>query len=391
LAGNLKITAEEERLLEESALLHHLPLELLETETVNRLLCELWPADRKSFPPGERGASLVLPIEVKELLHAMVSPDKSQRTDRISALANILEIANLFDEQLEMAQFEGRSVLQVLETDDPIMGTALQSLRKASRADLFALIPKLPVYPTAAMKALSILANEEVDMRALEQVGTLDPVLAGQVLQAANSAYFGPRFAIKTLRAAISFIGLEATRQILLTAAMKPIFAAPKQKKLWIHSIETAQVAEKIAEMSAVVSPREAFVAGLVHDIGRLAISLLPHDVSSACESLTAKGCEATIAELVLLGFDHSEAGAEVLKIWKFAPEMVDAVRHHHTPDRSKSDLAAVLYLSEFWSAADEDLPSNSVLQSALKQVGLSPEKLGTADLSRVGAVQLLI
>ena len=144
-----------------------------------------------------------------------------------------------------MAQFEGRSVRQVLDADDPIMGTALQSLRKASRDDLMALIPKLPVFPAAAMRALAILANEDVNVRELEEVGTLDPVLAGQLLKAANSAYFGPRFPIKTLRAAITFIGLEATRQILLTASMKPVFAAPKQKNLWMHSIETAQVAEK--------------------------------------------------------------------------------------------------------------------------------------------------
>ena len=128
-----------------------------------------------------------------------------------------------------------------------------------------------------------------------------------------------------------------------------------------------------------------------MHDVGRLAISLLPHDINGTCEYLTAKGCEATIAELVLLGFDHAEAGAEVLKIWNFAPDMVDAVRYHHTPDQAKSGLAAVLYLSEFWSAADEDLPSNSVLQAALKQVGLSHEKMEAGNLSRTGAVQLLV
>jgi putative nucleotidyltransferase with HDIG domain len=393
LAGKLKLTADEERLLEESALLHHMPLELLETDTVNRLLGELWPAEEKHpHSTVATGAGVVLPEKVRELLGAMRYPAKSQGTDRISALANILEIADLFDEQLEMAQFEGRAVRQVLEaaSDDPVLGAALGSLRKASRADLLALIPKLPVYPEAAMRALNTLQKPEVHLRELEEISTLDQVLAGQLLQAANSVFFAPRYPIKTVRDAIGFIGLESTRQILSAAALRPLFAAPKLKKLWMHSIETAQVAERIAEMSATVSPREAFLAGLVHDIGRLAITQLPSEVSKACERLAAKGCETTVAELVLLGFDHSEAGAEVLAIWKFPSDMVKAIRYHHNPDRADSSLAALLYLTEFWSAADEDLPSNAVLQSALKQVGISPEQLGKADLSRAGAVQVL-
>ena len=80
--------------------------------------------------------------------------------------------------------------------------------------------------------------------------------------------------------------------------------------------------------------------------------------------------------------------GAEVLRIWKFPPELVTAVRNHHNPDHVTSDLAALLYVAEFWSAADEDLPSNATLKQAVKQLGLSPETIGAADLSRAGVVQ---
>ncbi len=386
LSVGLKLTAEEERLLEQAALLHHLPFEMLETETVNRLAEDLWPDGPKQLPSEATGISAL----VRPILEAMRQPGGSQRVDRISAMAGILEIADLFDEQLEIAQFEGRAVQDVLESaaGDPVLASALQILRKSNRNDLLALIPRLPVYPAVAVKALATLAKQDVHLGELEQISKADQVLAGQLLQAANSAFFSPRYPLKTVRDAITYMGIDQARSILSTAVLRPLFGAPKLKKLWVHSIETAQVAERIAELTSKVSPREAFLAGLVHDVGRLAISLLPPVASEAYDRLTAKGCEVTVAELVLFGFDHSEAGAEVLRIWKFPPEMLEAVRNHHNPDRVTSDLAALLYVAEFWSAADEDLPSNVILQRAVKQLGLTPETIGAADLSRAGAVQ---
>ena len=142
--------------------------------------------------------------------------------------------------------------------------------------------------------------------------------------------------------------------------------------------------------LSSKVIPREAFLAGLVHDVGRLAISLLPAEAGKAFERLTVKGCEPTIAEWVLFGFDHAEAGAEVLRIWKFPQEMVTAVQYHHNPDRAGSDLAAVLYVAEFSSGADEDLSVQCYSARALKQLGLSPRDHGRGRLLWAGAVQSL-
>jgi putative nucleotidyltransferase with HDIG domain len=315
-----------------------------------------------------------------------------KRIDRSSAIASILELADLFDEQLEIAQFEGQVARDVLEdaSGDPVIASVLQVLRKVKRADLLALIPRLPVYPAVAIKALAILAKPDVYIRELEEISIADQAISGQLLQAANSAFFSPRYPLKTARDAITYIGLDAARNILSTAALGPLFCAPKMKKLWMHSIETAEIAERIAGLSLNINPREAFLAGLVHDVGRLAISLLPPEASRASKRLIAKGCEVTVAELVLFGFDYAEAGAEVLQIWKFPPEMVTAVRHHHNPGEVDSDLSALLYVAEFWSAGDEDLPSNAVLQLAVKQLGLTPEIIGAADLSRAGAAHSL-
>lgn len=244
-------------MLEQAALLHHSPLEMLEAETVNRLAEDLWPDRPKQLSAEAPGT----PAQVRAILEAMRQPGGSQRADRISAIANILEIADLFDEQLEIAQFEGRAVQEVLESasGDPVLGSALQVLRKSNRKDLLALIPRLPVYPAVAVKALLTLVKPDVHLSELEQISKTDQVLAGQLLQAANSSFFSPRYPLKTIRDAISYIGIDQARSILSTAALRPLFGAPKLKKLWVHSVETAQVAERIAELSSKVKRSVCF------------------------------------------------------------------------------------------------------------------------------------
>ena len=386
LSAGLKLTAGEERALEQAALQHHSAFQMLEGPTMERLTGDLWPCHPMAAEPaGELS-------EARAILQAMHRPGASRRVDRNTSMANILEIADLFDEQLEMAQLEGQDVQDVLESaaGDPVLGSALRIMRKSSRDVLLALIPRLPVYPAAAVKALTALARPDVCLKGLEQISRTDQVLAGQLLQAANSAFFNPRYPLKTVRDAIAYIGIDHTRSILSTAALRPLFKTPGSQQLWAHSMETAQVAEQIAELSGKVNPGEAFLAGLVHDVGRLAITLFPAQAIQAYDRLTAKGCEATIAELVLFGFDHAEAGAEVLRIWKFPEEMVAAIRHHHNPSRLASDLAAVLYVAEFWNAADEDFPSNHLLHAAVKQLGVSLDRIGAADFWHTAAVATL-
>jgi HD-like signal output (HDOD) protein len=305
---------------------------------------------------------------------------------RIAMIADLLEMAELFDEQLELAQLEGISLLEVLQSSrdgepEPVVGPMLLHLRKATREDVIALVQRLPVYPAAAIAALSVLAKENLSLCALDQVARGDQVMAGLLLASANSARYNLREPIRTITHAVNFIGLDLARKILAAAAIRPLFCSANLKPLWSHSLESAELAERIAILSGKADPREAFLAGLMHDIGRLAFGLMPANVSAICQRLIQRGCEPLLAELVVLSMDHAEAGEIILKIWKFHPSILSAIRYHHQPDRGGSDLAAVLYLTEFWSASEEDLPSNRLLDYSLHRLGLSLEKLEAAKL----------
>jgi putative nucleotidyltransferase with HDIG domain len=144
--------------------------------------------------------------------------------------------------------------------------------------------------------------------------------------------------------------------------------------------VEAAQIAEQLAHMSSKVDPAEAFLVGLLHDVGKLAIALLSPELNSSLDRLIVKGCESAVAEVVVCGFDHAEAGAEILSHWRFSEELISAVRNHHVPERSSSALASILYLTEYWTDSEEDLPSNTRLDTAFELAGIAAKDLYNAN-----------
>jgi putative nucleotidyltransferase with HDIG domain len=390
LGLELGFTSEQLADAREAAIRHHASPLGHDEGSVRRLL-----EDLKVDPSGPE---TVISPRVQDLLKALHGPlsIRVSLEGGVRLAASVIELANLLDESLELAPLEGERMDRVLENVErtakehlfePQLLDALKRLRKTTPAAIEALIPKLPVYPAIAIKAVQLANRAQVSLNEFDHLCRQDQVLAGHILEVANSARFSPRFPICTVSQAVNFIGLDHTRRLALTAAVKPLFANTKLQVLWKHSVECAELAEYIAGLSQIVDPREAFVAGLLHDIGRLAFSLLPRRVGDACERMISAGCEPLMAELVITGFDHAQTGARILSGWNVPQNLVEAVRHHHHPEDTPSPMASVLYLTEFWAASDEDLPSNRQLSAALNRLRISPELLDTAHLARMGTL----
>jgi putative nucleotidyltransferase with HDIG domain len=159
---------------------------------------------------------------------------------------------------------------------------------------------------------------------------------------------------------------------VLLAAVLRPVFGSPHLRPQWTHALEAADVAQQLAEQSGMIPPEEAVLAALVHDIGVLALSLVNSNARRRRERLIAAGCPSRSAERLIFGFDHAEASAVVLKAWRFPESIVNAVRHHHSPEKADSKLAALLYLTEFWTCSEEDIPSMARLSGAACCVGMT-------------------
>ncbi len=292
-------------------------------------------------------------------------------------LAEILEIANSLDEQLSLAEGDEHPIERAFEEMsymdyDPALTALLPIMRRANRRDVLATIPLLPVFPALATRAIALLGSADSDFREVQRVAGHEQVLSGELLRTANSAVYGSRRPATSIEEALTRLGTEPASRIITAAALRPVLGGKGLTGLWEHALAAAETAEKLARLSGKVRPHEAFLAGLVHDVGRLAIALLPDSAQAARRRLAASGCDPIVLEQVLIGMDHAEAGAEILDFWKFPEPVITGVWHHHRIERHSSCLAAVLYLTEYLTQSSEDLPDQSRLDLARATLGVS-------------------
>jgi HD-like signal output (HDOD) protein len=218
--------------------------------------------------------------------------------------------------------------------------------------------------------------NREVSVTQLERAASEDATAAGLVLSAANSAMSCTRERIGDLRQAIVHIGPERARQVLMSGMVRRLFASGSLRPVWDHSLEVAAGTERLAKASGMAVDGDAFLLGLLHDAGRLALLCLPGAAVATYQDLLARGVGEAPAEMFLFGFDHGEAGAAVLEAWKMPEEWIDAVRGHHTPEKSRPAASSLLYLAEEGSGGREHLPSLARLKFSLGRTGLGGETL---------------
>jgi putative nucleotidyltransferase with HDIG domain len=290
----------------------------------------------------------------------------------------LLEAATAFDSQLEFVQYTEDGICDIVDADpvgDPLTHFLVQAIRRCSVEELLSGIPKLAPFPLVAIELLQMMSAEAPHHKKLIKLAESDQVFAATVLKTANSSFFSPKHVIKSVAHAISYIGLEQSCAVLLAAALKPFICASEGRTLWEHSLECGYICEKLAATVG-MDAREAFVLGLLHDIGRLLMTVAPEPVRVVQARLRCHGCPLSISEVLSCGLTHAEAGARVLHFWGLPEEYQEAIEFHHEPDRSQSKLSALLYVAEFWCGNEEDLPSRRRLTISLRRLGLEENEL---------------
>jgi len=380
VSESLQLSRSDRECLERAALLHQFPNVISDERARRRLLCELRIAET------EPSSDVVSPdtIALLQLFHR----HSGQPDARISKLAAVLEMCDGFDEAFEIdALAPGLSAEDVLNSATEVLSAYLQV---SCGSDLVDVIDRLPVFPKAAHRALSLLADEEVSMSRVESVVASDQVLAGHIVQCANSALHAGLQRVSTLRHALAWIGAENACKIVAAASLRPMFASRHLHRLWNHSLAVAALAESLATTSRKADPEQAFLAGLVHDVGQLALLRLPLAATERYIRLMDLGCPRVLVERVLFGRTHMSIGADALRKWNFTDEIIDSVASHHAPEQYPSTLSALLYLAEEWSGEAEDLPSAFRLNFASGITGIKSETLDTVEPeeSRLGMLR---
>jgi putative nucleotidyltransferase with HDIG domain len=212
----------------------------------------------------------------------------------------------------------------------------------------------LPPMPQVVFKAREVLADPNAGMRDLTQVIENDPAMASKVLRIANSAYFGMSGRVSSLQQATVLLGAKILGKVITMAGISGLLGRSlpgyrlKSGDLWRHSVAVATGSELIA---AKVDPRcreDAFVAGLLHDNGKIILERHVRQRQALFDSYTRQdGLSMRVAEIQILGFDHAHIAAEACQRWNFPAQVTRAIRYHHMPAKGGEDrLPHILYLA---------------------------------------------
>jgi putative nucleotidyltransferase with HDIG domain len=211
----------------------------------------------------------------------------------------------------------------------------------------------LPSLPQVARKILDRVRDPGATAAELGGIVSRDQALVTKLLRMSNSAMYGLREPVTDVRRAIVVLGFNTLRSTVLAAATQSLFQAKRTRLkdflMWEHSLAVAVGSRLMAGEIGYKAPEEAFVAGLLHDVGKVVLDQnLDEQYQAVIESVFNDGAVFIDAERELLGFDHCEVGARVVQRWNLAQRLEEAVRLHHRPGEAEVDpiLCAVVSLA---------------------------------------------
>lgn len=231
-------------------------------------------------------------------------------------------------------------------------------------------IQSFPVLPSVVVRIMELTANPESSVDDLMEVIRCDPSLTTMVLKLSNSAYFGQIRKVSSLKQAISVLGINEIRNIVVARAMFHSFKHIGSKEqfdirdFWLHSFMCGLCAKIISRDIALLE--DFFIYGLIHDIGKLVLlSALPSRFLEIIEEHGHLGYDIYKQEEHSFGITHAEIGMVLLKRWMFPEKLVSTVGYHHHPERAdKTDVFPYLiYFADMMthldSRKDQGLPDH--------------------------------
>lgn len=223
-------------------------------------------------------------------------------------------------------------------------------------------ISHIATLPEITLKIIELVEDPTSTAQDLHKIISNDPALCSRILKVVNSAFYGLPRQIGSINRAIVLLGLNAVKNIAIAASLTKLFRGGdlcpnfSAKDLWVHSIATAAACKLVCDHLKLGLPDEAFLAGLIHDIGIMVeMQAKRTELIQVFEGLTfdadgAPDRDLREIEQEVLGADHQAFGAGLCESWKFPKSFGYVTAHHHNPlglpDGSRT-LASVVYVGD--------------------------------------------
>lgn len=262
---------------------------------------------------------------------------------------------------------------------------------------------QLPTLPVLIVQVQRAVASEMSGLRDIGFIIERDPALTARVLRVANSALFTRGDPVTTIGAAVARLGMGHVRSLCLAVGVVRAFGNSAlrldHKRYWQHSAAVGMVAERLAEVSkryAQVDGGEAYVAGLLHDVGLLIIDqFFPAEFAGIQEEMEAEMVPRYQVETNRLGLDHGGIARLVLRRWQLPTQVIAGVAAHHCPDNcaiGAEGLARMVWGAEALCAnAGLDLPQEGVAdipsETVLETLDVPPDQWSglLAEVGQIG------
>ncbi len=248
----------------------------------------------------------------------------------------------------------------------------------------------LPTMPAAALAVMREAGSSTCTARTVAAHISQDQALAARVLRLSNSAFYGLVRQVSDVQEAVVVLGMRAVRNLAVVAATYPWMSKSIKgyglgpKEMWAHSFGVAVSSQLLASRTGVADGDEAFTAGLLHNIGKVALSVWLENRSAAIARLAEReNLSFDRIEKEVLGFDHAEVGAFLAERWKLPRGLTDVIRYHHSPDDSEppNPITDLVHVGDYLTLSMGIGLGNDGLNYGLSENSLARLGLGVADL----------
>jgi HD-like signal output (HDOD) protein len=220
---------------------------------------------------------------------------------------------------------------------------ARQSRKLALMAALSEGLPTLPAY---VFELNSLLAASPVNLKQVAEVILTDPSLTAQVLRLCNSALLGFRQRVTRIEHAVILMGTERLRTMVLTCSLVEYvghrLSSEEIQSFWQHCFLTAALSERLARGVAYSQPEQAYLGGLLHDVGAMPLLLITPKESKKLDTSNCGWGESLELERERYGIDHCEVGRWIGVSWNFPPTLLEVMVSHHHPGEAAQDPSLV-------------------------------------------------
>ncbi len=250
--------------------------------------------------------------------------------------------------------------------------------------------PEVRPFPAAVSQLLSVCQDPSSTAEMFEDVIKCDPALAVRVLRMSNSPLFGMAREVTSVAHATAILGIRQLKNLALSVAGASMFATGEstdreREELWRHSLACASVGRLLCRFVPSVSPEDAFLAGIFHDIGKLFFfDIVPKEYRALLSKFEA--CEVLDEERKLFGVTHQEIGLKSAHSWKLPENVKVAIGFHHFPSEAEVHIQLVSLtsiansLAKSWNIGTTDAPYVELDDEMLESLSLPRDAVDSLE-----------